>query len=259
MPPTSSGVPIIAGIPLMRNDAPVSWSVGTLYKLFPGISPYIGASKSYLSNFNSENTQNGIGAPESALQYEAGIKFSMLHDKLVVNTAVFNVSRDNVATLFVVNGQETVVFDSQLTNGVEASVDAALTEQWHLLANVTAQNAVITGAPQSIATIGNHPQGVPLYMANAWSTYKFAIGGLSGFQVGAGMNYRDKTYSDTTDVNSVPAYVIGNAMIGWENANWGVALNVKNITNERYFVAANGAGGFVGEGLSAYVTLRYRQ
>src|SRR6185312_1432475 len=66
---TSTGVPIIAGIPLSRNDAPVSWSAGTLYKLFPGISPYIGASKSYLSNFNSENTQNGIGAPESAMQY----------------------------------------------------------------------------------------------------------------------------------------------------------------------------------------------
>jgi iron complex outermembrane recepter protein len=256
---TATGVPIIAGVPLFQSEKPVSWSVGTLYKLFPGISPYIGVSKSYLSNFNSENTQNGIGAPESALQYEAGIKFSVLNDKLVINTSVFNISRDNVATLFVVNGQETVVFDSQLTNGAEISVDAALTDQWHLLANATAMSAVITGAPQAIATVGNHPQGVPAYMSNVWSTYKFSIGGISGFQVGAGLNYRDKTYSDTTNVNSVPAYVIGNAMIGWENANWGVALNVKNITNERYFVAANGAGGFVGEGLGAYVTLRYRQ
>ena len=87
----------------------------------------------------------------------------------------------------------------------------------------------------------------------------FSIGGMPGFQVGAGANYRDRTWSDTTNVNSVPAYVIGNAMIGWENSNWGVALNVKNITNERYFVAANGAGGFVGEGLSAFLTVRYRE
>jgi iron complex outermembrane receptor protein len=256
---TSTGVPIVAGIPQFRNDAPVSWSVGTLYKLFPGISPYIGASKSYLSNFNSENTQNGIGAPESALQYEAGVKFSLLNDKLVLNTSVFNISRDNVATLLVVAGQETVVFDSQLTNGVEASLDAAITDQWHLLANATVQEAVVTGAPQALATVDNHPQGVPATMANLWSTYKFSIAGIPGFQVGAGLNYRDKTYSDTTNVNSVPAYVIGNAMIGWDNANWGVALNVKNITNERYFVAANGAGGFVGEGLSAFVTVRYHQ
>jgi iron complex outermembrane receptor protein len=257
---TNSGVPIIAGIPQFRDDAPVSWNVGTLYKLFPGISPYIGASKSYMSNLNSENAQDGIGAPESALQYEAGIKFSMLNDKVVLNTAVFNVSRDNVATTFTNSaGQEAVAFDSQLTNGVEGSLDAAITAQWHLLANATAQSAVVTNAPQALATFGNHPQGVPAYMANLWTTYKFSIGGIPGFQVGGGVNYRDKTYSDTTNANSVPAYVIGNAMIGWDNANWGVALNVKNITNERYFVAANGAGGFVGEGLGAFLTVRYHQ
>ena len=254
---TSTGVPIIAGIPQFRDDQPVSWNVGTLYHLFPGISPYIGASKSYLTNFNSENTQNGIGAPESALQYEAGIKFSMLNDKVVLNTAVFNVSRDNVATL--ISATDTIVFDSQLTNGVEASLDAKITDQWHLLANATTQNAVVTSAPQAITTIGNRPQGVPTNMANLWSTYSFSIGGISGFQVGAGVNYRDRTYSDTTNVNSVPAYVIGNAMVGWESPNWRVALNVRNLTNERYFIAANGAGGFVGEGLSAFLTVAYRE
>jgi iron complex outermembrane receptor protein len=257
---TSTGVPIIGGVPLFQENAPVSWNVGTLYKLFPGISPYIGASKSYLSNLNSENAQDGIGAPESAQQYEAGVKFSMFNDKIVLNTSVFNVSRDNVATTFTNSlGQEAVTFDSQLTNGVEASLQAALTDQWHLLANFTAQKAVVTDAPQTPTTVGNHPQGVPAYMANLWSTYKFSIGGMPGFQVGLGVNYQDKTYSDTTNVNSIPFYVIGNAMIGWDNPNWGVALNVKNITNERYFIVANGAGGFVGEGLGAFLTVRYHQ
>lgn len=254
---TSAGVPIIAGIPQVRNDQPVSWNVGTLYHLFPGISPYVGVSKSYLTNFNSENTQNGIGAPESALQYEAGVKYSLFNDRVVLNTSAFNISRDNVATL--ISATDTIVFDSQLTNGVEASLDARITDQWHLLANATAMEAVITSAPQSIATIGNHPQGVPAYMANLWSTYTFLVAGISGFQVGAGLNYRDKTYSDTINVNSVPAYIIGNAMVGWESPNWRVALNVKNITNERYFIAANGAGGLIGEGLSAFLTIAYRE
>jgi iron complex outermembrane recepter protein len=254
---TNTGAPILAGMPLFRDDKPLSWNVGTLYHLTPWMAPYIGASQSYLSNFNSENVQFGIGAPESARQYEAGIRFAFLNERVVLNTAAFNVSRDNVATL--IAATDTIVFDNQLTNGVEASLDAKITDQWHLLANATHQNAVVTGAPQTPTTIGNAPQGVPANMANIWSTYKFSICGMPGFQVGAGMNYRDKTWSDTTNVNSVPAYLIGNAMIGWENPNWGVALNVKNITNERYFVAANGAGGFVGEGLSAYLTVRYRQ
>jgi iron complex outermembrane recepter protein len=256
---TNAGVPLIAGVPETRNDSPVSWNVGTLYEVYPGVSPYIGVSKSYLSNFNSENTFNGIGAPESALQYEAGVKLSLLHDKVVVNTSVFNISRDNVATLFASGSQELVAFDSQLNNGIEASVDAAITDHWHLLANATAMEAVVTNAPQAPTTMGNHPQGVPAYMANLWTTYTFSINGITGFKVGAGLNYQDKTYSDTTDVNSVPAFVIGNAMIGWDDANWGVALNVKNITNERYFIAANGAGGFVGQGLGAFLTVRYHQ
>jgi iron complex outermembrane recepter protein len=127
----SEGQPLIAGVTETRNDAPVSWNVGALYHLFPGISPYFGISKSFLTNFNSENVQNGIGAPESALQYEAGIKFSLLNDRLVLNTAAFDVSRDNVATAVTINSVETVVYDSQRTTGIEASLDAKVTEQWH--------------------------------------------------------------------------------------------------------------------------------
>jgi iron complex outermembrane receptor protein len=261
---TLTNVPIIAGVPLSRNDTPVSWNVGTLYHLTNWMAPYIGASQSYLANFNSENVQNGIGAPESARQYEAGIRFTFLNERIVLNTAVFNVSRDNVATLFTPStgtnaGVQIVTFDSQLTNGEEVSLIAKVTDQWSILANATHQEAVVTVAPNAPATIGNLPQGVPANMANVWTTYKFALGGISGFQVGIGANYRDRTWSDPTNVNSVPGFVIGNLMVGWEDPNWGVSLNVKNFTNKLYFVAANGAGGFVGEGLGAYLTVKYHQ
>ena len=254
---TSEGTPLLANVTEERNDAPVSWNFGALYKLFPGVSPYVGVSKSYLTNFNSENVQNGIGAPESALQYEAGIKFSLLNDKLVLTAAAFDVSRDNVATLL--PATETVVFDSQKTKGFEAALDATVTEQWHILANGTFQNAVITDSPQSLASVGNHPQGVPANVANLWSTYRFSIAGVSGFMVGAGLNYRDKSYSDITNVNSIPAFVVGNAMLSYEEPAWGISLNVKNFTNQRYYVAANAAGALVGEPLSAFVKIYIKQ
>ena len=111
----TAGQPLLAGVTDTRDDAPVSWNVGALYKVLPWMSPYVGVSESHLANFNSENTQNGIGAPESALQYEAGIRFSFLNDRLILNTALFDVSRNNVATLTTINGIETVVFDSQKT------------------------------------------------------------------------------------------------------------------------------------------------
>jgi iron complex outermembrane receptor protein len=238
-----------------RNDAPVSWNIGVLYKALPWMSPYFGVSKSHLANFNSENTQNGIGAPESALQYEVGVKFSFLEDRYVLNTALFDVERDNVASLTTINNVESVVFDSQRTKGAEASLDASITSQWHVIANFTAQEAKITDNPQGVTSVGNHPQGAPAYIANLWTLYDFSITGVPGFHVGAGVNYVSKSYSDITNVNSIPSYVIANAAFGYEAHKWGIDLNIHNLTDRHYFIAANAAGAYAGESLSAFVNL----
>ncbi|HXP02078.1 MAG TPA: TonB-dependent siderophore receptor [Luteibacter sp.] len=247
--------PLLAGVKDSRNDAPVSWNIGALYKVLPWMSPYVGVSRSHLTNFNSENTQNGVGAPESALQYEAGIKFAWLADRIVLNVATFDVKRDHVATAATVNGIEAVLFDSQKTRGTEASADVAVTDQWHLLANVTHQNAYITDNPQGITSEGHRPQGAPDVLANLWTTYSFRIAGVPGFRVGAGVNYQDKSYSDLTNVNSIPSFAIVNMLLGFDKATWGVDINLHNVTDRRYIIAANGAGGFVGEPRSAFVSL----
>jgi iron complex outermembrane receptor protein len=251
----NEGQSITAGNTYTRHDSPVSWNLGVLYRVLPWMSPYVGVSKSYLTNFNSENTQTGIGAPESALQYEAGVKFSFLDGQYVLNTALFDISRDNVATPTAINDIETVLFDSQRTKGAEASLDATITPQWHVIANFTAQDAKITGSPQAQSSVGNNPQGVPAYMANLWSTYTFSIANVPGFHVGAGVNYLSRMYNDITDLNSVPSSVIFNATCGYQARGWGIDLNIHNLTDRRYFIAPNAAGAYAGDSLSAFVTV----
>jgi iron complex outermembrane receptor protein len=247
------GQPLTPNVVESRHDKPVSWNAGLLYKVTSSIVPYFGASSSHLSNFSSENTQDGIGEPESAIQYEAGVKFPLLHDRVALNTAVFNVSRNNVATpVTLPGGLEGVVFDSQRTRAFEASFDGKVTEQWHVLANTTYQDAKITDNPQGITSQGNHPQGAPAHIANLWSTYDFGKAGLRGFKVGGGLNYLGKTFSDITNVNSAPSYVIGKATVSYDKSAWGFHLNVDNFTNRRYFVAANAAGAYVGNSASVF-------
>ena len=192
-----------------------------------------------------------IGKPESARQYETGIRFSFLNERVVPSTAAFNVSRDNVAT--VVSGCSPMARNwwCSIASSPTASKPRCRPRSpinGKFFANATHQEAVITGAPQA----GEHGQRLEHLQIRDQRHLES--------QVGLGANYRDKTFSDTTNVNSVPAYVTGNAMIGWENANWGVALNVKNFTDQLYFVAANGAGQLVGgTELAAYLAVRYRE
>jgi iron complex outermembrane recepter protein len=253
----SEGQPLLGGVTYTRNDAPASWNAGALYKVTSSIVPYFGVSTSHLANFNSESAQSGIGAPEAALQYEAGIKFPLFQNRVALNTAVFDVTRNNVATPVTLNGIEAVVFDAQRTKGFEASFDSKVTDRWNVLANVTYQDPVITDNPQGIASIGNRPQGAPAHMANLWSTYDFSIAGVSGFRVGAGLNYMGETFSDITNVNHIPSYVVGNAMFGYAKSAWSFDLNVDNFTDERYFLAANEAGAYVGNPIAVYARVSW--
>ena len=183
---TSNGVPIIGGQILAAQENPTSYNFGALYKLLPGVTPYAGISKSYLTNFNSENTQQGIGPAESASQYEGGVRFFTPDERYVFTTAVYRIQRNNVATTFTPAGAITplVVYDGQKTDGIEATFNARVTDAWHFIANATDMNAFVTSAPQTSppsAAIGHHPQGVPRYLANLWTTYDFTIAGIHGF------------------------------------------------------------------------------
>ena len=236
------------GVTYGRRDAPVSWNVGTLYKLLPGVSPYLGVSKSTLANFSSEATQNGVVAPERALEYEGGVKVAMLDDRVTLNIAAFDVKRSNVFTLL----GDTPVFNDQRTDGVEADLSAQPIPDWKIDANGTTQHAVLTDNPSNPAATGKRPAGVPAKIFNLWSTYDFSVAGLDGFEVGVGVNYRDKIYANITDTNAIPSYVTLNAVLAYKQSRWDLSLGLRNITDERYFVSANGAGAFVGEPLSVF-------
>lgn len=249
----NDGVTLVQGNTYTRNDAPTSWNIGVLYKLTPWMTPYFGVSRSYLANFNSENDAFSIGPPESALQYELGVKWSLDDGRYVLNTALFNVKREHVATPY---GDDQIAFDSQRTRGAEASLDAELTSNWHLYANFTAEQAHVTYSPDTPGAVGTIPQGVPAYMANLWTTYRFSLFGRAGFHAGAGINYMSRMSNGYANgYDWTPAYVIANLQLGYAERHWGVDLNVDNVTDRRYYLATNVVGAYVGPPLSAYVRL----
>jgi len=229
--------------------------VGTLYRIAPGVSPFVGVATSHLANFNSEATQNGIEPPESAIQYEAGVKLAPFGDRLAVTASAFRVKRKNVFT----EVGTTVFFNDQETWGGEVDAQWRATPRWNILANLTAQHAELTDNPSLPAAAGKQPVGVPSRIANVWTTYDLALGGVDGFRVGGGLSYRDRVFGNTTNTNEIPAFAVVDALVGFYRPGWDVAVGVNNVTDATYFTTALGAGARVGDPRSVFLTAGIRR
>jgi iron complex outermembrane receptor protein len=253
-----NGVPLIPGTTYSRTDTPISWNVGALYHILPGVSPYAGISTSHLANFNSEAAQNGVHAPEDSIQYEAGIKIQAWDDRLTLTGAWFDTERKNVQASLVVGADTLVVFNSQRTRGFEADLELHPTDKWKILANATIQDPELVDNPSQEAANGNVPQGAPRHLFSLWTTYDFKIGNLDGFRVGGGLHARDKVYADALNTEAVPGFVVEDAFVGYYQPTWDVAVGIKNIENRTYFITANGSGGFVADPRTFYVKAGYK-
>jgi iron complex outermembrane receptor protein len=244
------GNPLEPGTVDTRVDQPTSWSAGTLYKILPGVAPFIGVSKSYLTNFNSEATANGVFAPESGLEYETGIKLSTPDNRFVLTSAVFDLQRNNVFTENTVTGQ--VTFNAQKSYGFDADLQMQITPQWQVLANMISQTAKLTAVPSAPTQVGNWPVGVPAHIYNVWSTYDFAIAGIKGFRAGAGLSFNSLTFGNTTNTGWIPSSTVVDTMFGYYATNWDAQIGVKNVTNVTYYTTAQSAGGYVGQPRTFY-------
>jgi iron complex outermembrane recepter protein len=241
------------GVTETRIDTPTSWSVGTLYKFLPGLAPFAGVSKSYLTNFNSENTQTGIYAPESGLEFEAGVKLSTPDDRVVFTAAAFEVFRNNVFSENTATIPIQISFNAQDSRGIDADLQVKPSPQWTILANAITQTANLTAVPLTPSQVGNWPVGVPAHIFNIWTTYGFAIAGVDGFKVGTGLSYNDRTYANTGNTSWIPPSTVVDAMLDWSNKNWDTQFGIKNIANVTHYTIAESAGGYVGQPRTYYV------
>jgi iron complex outermembrane receptor protein len=237
-----------------RNDTPFSWNVGTVYRILPGVSTFFGAAHSNFVNFNSEATQNGVEAPESGMQYEAGAKIAELNNRVMVTAAAFHVMRNNVFSLV----SDIPVFNDQLTQGGEGTVELALNRRWRLNANATGMHASLTDNPSNPAATGRRPQGVPNRIVTLWTSYDLPVGSQQTFTLSGGFTNRSSMFADLLNTNSIPSYTVADVVANIKTHDWTGAFGVNNLTDARYFTAANGAGGFVGDARSYFGKLQFQ-
>jgi len=225
---------------------------GVVVDLFDGLSVY--GSYSEGMRWAGFNQTNDI-APEESQEIEAGFKFD-LGNHVSGTAAFFDINRSNIP---VVVGVGSALLSQQHSQGFETDLIWQPNRNWKVLANYGFTDAEFADSLQGVAA-GNGLPGVPQHSGRLWVDYAFDPGPLKGWSVGAGVYAASSQYVDSANVYQTDGYYTVDAKIGYENERISASFNVKNLTNEQYFVPYTWFGGQVapGDDRTYYGTLVYK-
>lgn len=184
---------------------------------------------------------NGVINPEESQQREAGIKFNV-NNELSGTIAVFHIDRSNVPLVVAVGAP---IQTAQRSEGFEADAIWQPNRNWQVLANYGYVNAEF--ADSVVQPEGTKIPNVPQHSGRLWVNYNFDAA-LKGWSAGAGIYASSGSFVDSANIYKTGSYYTVDAKIGYENEQFAASLNVKNLTDEEYFVPYTWFGGQVAPG-----------
>ncbi|MDO6568591.1 TonB-dependent receptor [Alteromonas sp. 1_MG-2023] len=244
------------------TDGGISWTASVSYKTPIGLIPYATAARqtTVIAGQGAEITTTNIAegtATAASKMHEFGIKGSFLDDSLYVavdyyeqertdysaqNTTTNNTTRAEgyeAELRWVVNEQ--LVITGGYTNTEVTNLSALGVGQYGRLgaddlANIEGYQmyggylAATTGAESNLDAL---KAGMPENIYTLTATYDFQ----NGLAANVNVVDVDETYSGFTQTVKLPAYTLVGAGIVYTQDAWKFSLNVKNLTNEKYFRA----------------------
>lgn len=213
-----------------------NWRAGLVLAVTPDLSLYGQYSTS----------EDGVGdlltlRPEQrydlteAKQTELGLKQRFWDGRGEWTLAAYHIVKNKLLVADPVNhgvqqaGQQT-------SDGLEASVELALANQWQVSANASVVRARFDDYLERTATgvmdrAGNRPANVPRRTANLWVSKGFG----QDVEAGLGLRYVDKRYDSAANQSSVPGYTVVDGSIGWQVLPAvRLGLQVNNLFDREY-------------------------
>lgn len=257
-----------------------TFRIGATYELPAGLNAYVSYAESFVpqsgmvlrpgESYTDPNALSDPIDPETATNYEAGLKGSLFDGRVGLTAAIFSLTRQNVSTSDP-NNQPTfpgyvVATGEQKHEGIELSARFEVSEAVNLDLSYGYVDAEITNviSAGSGEDVGDPVALVPSHTFSAYGTYTVQDGPAQDLRLGLGVRGISErpaprwglVYDGYTLVDALVAYPI--------SENIDVQLNVHNLLDEEYreTVGYNngttGGGHRFGNPRSAYATIRAR-
>jgi len=175
---------------------------------------------------------------ETAINYELGLKSSLLENTLKTAVTLFYTDRkdaqfDGSAT---VNGGDWIFytenFDTAKNYGLEAEFDWKTNKNWNIFGSLGLIKTTVEGVSyaDTFTVNGRDQAHAPSYQYNVGTQYR----NNKGFFARADVTGLDSFYFSNSNTAKSEAYRVTNARIGYEANKWEVYLWAKNIFDKKY-------------------------
>lgn len=216
----------------INNVAP---RVGLLVNPARSTSLYASYTNSFLPQYGVSRTGDRFDSQQGR-QFEVGAKQNLLGDRLFVTLALYTLSKTNVPTTDPEDPRFSILTGEQHSEGIELEASGKVTRQWSMIANYAYTDAHIS--EDNRLRVGSKLVGIPKHSAGVWTTYDLDRGALAGLTLGDGVYAATERQARLPNVATViPSYLKLDAFVGYCARQWSIQLNLKNLTNEKWYEA----------------------
>jgi len=228
----------INGTSSRRDDEEFSGRAGVTYRFDNGLAPYISYMESFLPTTGTDTDGNPF-APETAHQYEVGVKYQPVPNTLVT-LAYFDLTREDYLTSNPVTFQSEQQGEAQ-SRGVEVEARTRLFQGLDLIASYSYTDAEITQTSNPVEE-GEPLEYTPEHEASVWGKYRFHGGPLHGLGLGAGVRYIGDSYGAASNASNrnleVPDVTLVDAAITYDIGQVSLGLHAQNLLDKEYVATA---------------------
>ncbi|MBL8268171.1 TonB-dependent siderophore receptor, partial [Steroidobacter sp.] len=219
-----------------KHDAFVP-RVGATYEIRPGLAGYASYSESFNPQVGMLDVEGRALDPETGTQYELGLKLLSPDGKYNVTTAIYEITRSNVASALPAPAGRYDTSGRQRSRGFEVDSQIKLMRGWEMIASYAYTDVEVL--EDYVTPKGNWPVNIPRQAASLWTKYVIQDGSLRGLGFSVGGSRYSKMAGDPANTFFVPAYTLVNANISYARANgFNAQLNVDNVLDEFYAAGA---------------------
>ena len=226
-------VPSVFVLPERAEEEAFTPTVGLVFAATDNINTYFNYSRS----FEAQTAPTVSLDPSEGEQFEIGVKGLFFDNRLSVTSAIYHITKTNIALEDDDNPGTIIVQPEQTSQGFDLDIVGEVAAGW----NVIAQYGYVDA--ETDEDLGLKPPRVPEHSGSIFTTYEIQSGKFAGLGFGTGYRYVGEREANVSNRFTQDSYQTLDVQIfynGFENVE--LLASGSNIFDEEYYdVTFNGS------------------